>query len=49
MDVSPALNGCLHFKELDGDSDQVSWRFLEAADVPAGPWLTTVTQTGVQN
>jgi hypothetical protein len=40
MDVSPALNGCLNFAELDGDSDKVDWQFVEAADVPAGPWLT---------
>ncbi|PPL15925.1 hypothetical protein [Microterricola pindariensis] len=40
MDVSPALNGCLNFAELDGDSDVVDWQFVEAADVPAGPWLT---------
>ncbi|MGO4105648.1 hypothetical protein AB4Y63_17000 [Leifsonia sp. YAF41] len=40
MDVSPALNGCLNFAELDGDADKVDWQFVEAADVPAGPWLT---------
>ncbi|AMB58280.1 acid shock protein [Microterricola viridarii] len=40
MDVSPALNGCLGFAELDGDADVVDWQFVEAADVPAGPWLT---------
>lgn len=39
MDVSPALNGCLNFSELDGQSDKVDWQFVEAADVPAGPWL----------
>lgn len=43
MDVSPALNGCLGFKELDGDSDQVSWRFVDDVDVPPGPWKTIVT------
>jgi hypothetical protein len=41
MDVSPALNGCLGFKELDGDSDKVSWRFVDAP--PAGPWTKIVT------
>lgn len=43
MDVSPALNGCLRFSEPDGDSDRVSWRFVDAAAVPDGPWLTVVT------
>jgi hypothetical protein len=43
LDVSPALNGCLGFRELDGDSDQVSWRFVDAAGVPPGPWRRLVT------
>jgi len=47
MDVSPALNGCLGFAELDGDNDHVSWRFIDAQDVPPGPWLTVVTSSGV--
>jgi hypothetical protein len=47
MDVSPALNGCLGFKELDGDTDHVSWRFVEAQDVPPGPWTTLVTTSGL--
>ncbi len=41
MDVSPALNGCLGFKELDGDTDKVSWRFVDSP--PAGPWTRTIT------
>lgn len=49
MDVSPALNGCLGFAELDGDNDHVSWRFVDAAQVPAGPWLTIVTTSGVRD
>lgn len=49
MDVSPALNGCLGFAELDGSSDRVSWRFIDRADVPAGPWLTVETTSGVSN
>ncbi|WP_026553845.1 hypothetical protein [Arthrobacter sp. 35W] len=48
-DVSPALNGCLGFSELDGSNDHVSWRFIDAANVPAGPWLNVVTTSGVQN
>jgi hypothetical protein len=48
-DVSPALNGCLGFASLDGDSDHVSWRFVDRANVPAGPWLNVVTTSGVKN
>lgn len=47
MDVSPALNGCLGFAELDGEQDRVSWRFVDDADVPEGPWLRIVTHSGV--
>ncbi len=43
MDVSPALNGCLGFKELDGDGDLITWSFVDDIDVPAGPWKTVVT------
>jgi hypothetical protein len=45
LDVSPALNGCLGFKELDGDSDRVSWRFV--AKPPPGPWTRIVTTSQV--
>jgi hypothetical protein len=45
MDVSPALNGCLGFKELNGDSDVVSWRFVSPKAVPPGPWRRLVTRT----
>ena len=37
MDVSPALNGCLAFADLNGADDRVDWRFVDDADVPAGP------------
>jgi hypothetical protein len=47
LDVSPALNGCLGFKELDGDTDKVSWQFVDASQVPAGPWTRVVTTRGV--
>lgn len=47
MDVSPALNGCLCFTELNGQSDRVDWRFVEFADVPNGPWLKIVTVSQV--
>lgn len=43
LDVSPALNGCLGFAELDGDSDRVDWAFVDDDDVPAGPWTRIVT------
>jgi len=43
MDVSPALNGCLGFAELDGQNDRVSWSFVDEAAVPPGPWKTLVT------
>jgi hypothetical protein len=49
MDVSPALNGCLGFASLDGDNDHVSWRFVDDAQVPAGPWKTVVTTSQVLN
>jgi hypothetical protein len=41
MDVSPALNGCLGFSELDGESDKVSWQFVSSP--PSGPWTRIVT------
>ncbi|WP_427018849.1 fibronectin type III domain-containing protein [Pseudarthrobacter sp. P1] len=47
MDVSPALNGCLGYADLDGDNDHVSWHFVDAIDVPAGPWTEIVTTSPV--
>lgn len=47
LDVSPALNGCLAFTDLNGDDDQVDWRFVDDATVPAGPWTKIVTSSGV--
>ncbi len=44
MDVSPALNGCLGFRSLNGDRDKVSWRFIDGGDVPRGPWNRIVTR-----
>ncbi|SFR28117.1 hypothetical protein SAMN04488564_112228 [Lentzea waywayandensis] len=43
MDVSPALNGCLGFTDLDGESDEVDWRFTDDGNVPDGPWKRIVT------
>ena len=47
MDVSPALNGCLGFASLNGDNDHVSWKWIDAANVPTGPWTTRITTSGV--
>lgn len=47
MDVSPALNGCLQFDELDGQNDHVQWQFVDASAVPTGPWTQIVTTSGV--
>jgi len=47
LDVSPALNGCLGFRYLNGRDDRVDWRFVDQADVPDGPWTRIVTRTGV--
>ncbi|MDY7527381.1 MULTISPECIES: hypothetical protein [Cryobacterium] len=46
-DVSPALNGCLGFTDLDGDNDHVNWRFVDRSAVPAGPWLNVETTSQV--
>lgn len=47
LDVSPALNGCLGFAELNGTHDRVSWAFVDRGSVPAGPWLAVQTTSGV--
>jgi hypothetical protein len=47
LDVSPALTGCLGFTELNGDDNRVSWQFVDAVDVPSGPWARLVTTQGV--
>lgn len=47
MDVSPALNGCLGLRDLDGEGDLVRWRFVDDSDVAAGPWREKVTTSGV--
>ncbi|MCL2536536.1 MAG: hypothetical protein FWE39_20435 [Nocardiaceae bacterium] len=48
LDVSPALNGCLGFSELDGENDHVDWQFVDEDAVPPGPWRTVVTTSGVR-
>jgi hypothetical protein len=47
MDVSPALNGCLGYRALNGDHDHVTWTFVDARYVPPGPWRIIVTTSGV--
>lgn len=48
LDVSPALTGCLGFPELNGSTARVDWRFVEASEVPAGPWTRIITTSGVR-
>ena len=47
MDVSPALNGCLGFADINGEDDRVDWRFVEADEVPTGPWRQLITTSQV--
>lgn len=48
VDVSPALNGCLGFKDRDGNSDRINWQWVDAVDVPKdGPWAVKVTTSQV--
>jgi hypothetical protein len=46
-DVSPALNGCLGFSDINGQDDRINWRFVEFDDVPEGPWRTIITTSQV--
>lgn len=48
LDVSPALTGCLGFPDLNGITPGISWRFVEASEVPPGPWTRLVTTSGVR-
>lgn len=48
MDVSPALNGCLGFKQVNGQDDRVDWQFVDDRDVPPGPWKSIVTTRQVR-
>jgi hypothetical protein len=47
MDVSPAINGCLGFADLNGSNDRVNWQFVERSEVPDGPWTRIETTSGV--
>lgn len=39
LDISPALRDCFDANDVI----ETKWRFVERVDVPAGPWLTTIT------
>ncbi|HEV8463092.1 MAG TPA: hypothetical protein VGQ38_20565 [Gaiellaceae bacterium] len=43
MDVSPAIRDCLAFSGLNNADNKLSWRFVEARQVPPGPWRRVVT------
>lgn len=43
LDVSPAVRDYLGL----GGMDKVDWQFVDAADVPAGPWKDVVTSSPV--
>ena len=47
LDVSPAINGCLQFEQLDG-TQGVDWAFVDEEDVPDGPWKEIVTTSQVR-
>ncbi|MDJ0312300.1 hypothetical protein [Arthrobacter sp. H35-D1] len=49
MDVSPAINGCLGFSDLNGQNDRVDWQFVDESEVPDGPWRTIVTTSQVNH
>ena len=42
------IDCCLGFSDLNGESDKVDWQFVTRDNVPAGPWLNTVTTSQVQ-
>lgn len=43
IDVSPSVRDCLGFRDLNSDTARVDWRFVEANEVPPGPWKNVVT------
>jgi hypothetical protein len=47
MDVSPAVRDCLGFAGLNTDTNKVDWQFVEARQVPDGPWKRVVTMRQV--
>ncbi len=47
MDVSPALRDCLQFNGWNNVDNKVDWQFVNAADVPPGPWKDIITTSQV--
>lgn len=47
LDVSPGLRDCLKFVGLNNSDNKVDWQFIEASDVPAGPWKQVVTTSQI--
>lgn len=47
MDVSPALRDCLGFSGLNNADNKVDWQFVEARDVPPGPWKKVITESPI--
>jgi hypothetical protein len=47
LDVSPALRDCLKFNGWNNDENKVDWQFVEAKDVPSGPWKIIVTSSQI--
>jgi len=43
LDISPAAFKMLSGGDLSIGEIKTSWRFVEASDVPAGPWRTNIT------
>jgi hypothetical protein len=43
LDVSPAVRDCLGFDGLNDAESKVDWQFVEARQVPRGPWKRVVT------
>jgi hypothetical protein len=43
IDLSPALRDCLRMQ----GNELVRWRFVEATEVPHGPWTEIITTSGV--
>lgn len=47
LDVSPALRDCLEFNHWNNADNEVDWQFVDAADVPKGPWNEIVTTSQI--
>lgn len=43
MDVSPAVRDCLNFEGENNADNKINWRFVDASEVPEGPWKERVT------